>query len=79
MNQISTRRSLPVRDSHTADIAPWASQKCWIHLFWGKALLYSPLTDKRTGAGHSLRLMLSLQLWAKGSWESSKERHRKHR
>lgn len=49
MSQISTRRSLPVRDSHTADVASWVSQKCWIHLFRGEALLCSPLTDKGMG------------------------------
>lgn len=44
MSQISTR-SLPSRGSLSPDIAPRAPYKRWIHLFWGKYLLCSPLTD----------------------------------
>jgi hypothetical protein len=78
-SQLSTRRSLPPRDSHSPDIVPWAPQKRWIHLFWGKgsALPPSPFTEEKVRAGHSLRLMLSLQLWAKDHGKAAKtERYR---
>lgn len=68
-------RLLPPRGSHTPDITPWAPPNRWVHLFWGKALLCSSLTEEKMRAGHSLRLMLSVTpALGKGSWECRKDR-----